>query len=158
MSNIAASTSSNLFYQARYKASAHNEQLRSRESAADCMLIDRGRLYRIESGLTNPYPEEVVLMADLYNAPELRNYYCTTSCPLGKDIPKVDIQELDRIAVKALSSFRKIAAAKEKFLDVVEDGVVTEEERPELDEVMNILDEVSTIANSLRVWAEKNLK
>ncbi len=36
-------------------------------------------------------------------------------------------------------------------MDVVEDGVVTEEERPELDEV-------STIANSLRVWAEKNLK
>ena len=68
MSNVAASTSSNIFYQARCKASTHNEQLRSRESAADYMLIDRGRLYRIESGLTNPYPEEVVLMADLYNA------------------------------------------------------------------------------------------
>ena len=95
MSNIATSTSSNIFYQARCKASTHNEQLRSRESAADYMMIDRGRLYRIESGLTNPYPEEVVLMADLYNAPELRNYYCTTACPLGKDLPKVDVQDLD---------------------------------------------------------------
>lgn len=108
MSNIATSTSSNIFYQARCKASTHNEQLRSRESAADYMMIDRGRLYRIESGLTNPYPEEVVLMADLYNAPELRNYYCTTACPLGKDLPKVDVQDLDRITIRVLHTFRKV--------------------------------------------------
>lgn len=158
MSNIAASTSSNTFYQARCKASAHNEQLRSRESAADCMLIDRGRLYRIESGLTNPYPEEVVLMADLYNAPELRNFYCREMCPLGCDTPKLELEDLDRISVRALSSFRKMSAAKEMLLDIVEDGVVSEEEKPELDKVMSTLDEVASIAQSLRVWVEKNLR
>lgn len=45
MANIAEKTSSNMFYQARYKASTHNEQLSSREGAADIMSIDRGRLY-----------------------------------------------------------------------------------------------------------------
>ena len=107
MANVAAKTIANAFYQARCKASSHNEQLKSREGAADIMSIDRGRLYRIESGLANPYPEEVHLMADLYNAPELRNFYCTEICPLGCDVPKVDIQDLDRISIKALSSFRK---------------------------------------------------
>ncbi len=81
MANIAAKTSSNVFYKARCAAAAHNEQLSSREGAADIMSIDRGRLYRIESGITNPYPEEIRLMADLYNAPELENYYCTNICP-----------------------------------------------------------------------------
>lgn len=76
MANVTAKTSSNIFYKARYKASTHNEQLSSREGAADIMSIDRGRLYRIESGIANPYPEEIHLMADLYNAPELENHFC----------------------------------------------------------------------------------
>ncbi len=48
MANIAAKTASNIFYLARCNASTHNEQLSSREGAADIMSIDRGRLYRIE--------------------------------------------------------------------------------------------------------------
>ena len=112
MSNIAAKTSSNAFYQARCKASTHNEQLSSREGAADIMSIDRGRLYRIESGVTNPYPEEIHLMADLYNAPELRNYFCKNCCPLGEDVPEVSTSELDRITIKALSSFKRLGENK----------------------------------------------
>lgn len=75
MANVTAKTSSNIFYKARCEAATHNEQLSSREGAADYMSIDRGRLYRIESGIAVPYPEEIRLMADLYNAPELENYF-----------------------------------------------------------------------------------
>lgn len=50
MANVTAKTSSNIFYKARCEAATHNEQLSSREGAADYMSIDRGRLYRIESG------------------------------------------------------------------------------------------------------------
>ncbi len=39
MSNITAKTSSNVFYKARCRASAHNEQLSSREGAADNIFI-----------------------------------------------------------------------------------------------------------------------
>lgn len=116
MANITAETSSNKFYQSRCEASTHNEQLSSREGAADIMSIDRGRLYRIEKGVANPYPEEVDLMADLYNAPELVNYYCTNVCPLGKCIPKAGIADLDRISLKALSVFRKLEGTKQDFL------------------------------------------
>lgn len=88
MSNITAQTSANVFFKARCEAAKHNDSLSSREGAADIMSIDRGRLYRIESGIANPYPEEIRLMADLYNAPELENYYCTNMCPLGGDMPR----------------------------------------------------------------------
>ena len=44
MANITAKTSSNVFYKARCNAATHNEQLSSREGAADYMSIDRGRL------------------------------------------------------------------------------------------------------------------
>lgn len=122
MSNITARTSANVFYKARCEAATHNEQLSSREGAADIMSIDRGRLYRIESGIANPYPEEIHLMADLYNAPELENYFCKNVCPLGGDIPKAEIADLDRIVVRTLSTFRKLGDTKELLLDITEDG------------------------------------
>lgn len=108
MANVTAKTSSNIFYKARCEAATHNEQLSSREGAADYMSIDRGRLYRIESGIAVPYPEEIRLMADLYNAPELENYFCRTMCPLGCEMPKAELANLDRITVRTLSVFRKI--------------------------------------------------
>lgn len=46
MANLTAKTSSNIFYKARCEAATHNEQLSSREGAADYMSIDRGRLLR----------------------------------------------------------------------------------------------------------------
>ena len=157
MANIAAKTSSNVFYKARCAASAHNEQLSSREGAADIMSIDRGRLYRIESGIANPYPEEIHLMADLYNAPELENYYCTNICPLGGEMPKADLADLDRISLRALSTFRKIGETKELLLDITEDGVISEDEKGDLNKVLENLGELEQIAQSLKLWVKKNL-
>lgn len=157
MPNITAKTSSNVFYKARCEAAKHNEQLSSREGAADIMSIDRGRLYRIESSIINPYPEEIRLMADLYNAPELENHYCTSMCPLGKDMPKADLADLDRISIKALSTFRKLGETKELLLDITEDGVIDDSEKPQLDKILGTLDELEQVAQSLKLWARKNL-
>lgn len=157
MSNITASTSSNAFYQARCKASTHNEQLKSREGAADIMMIDRGRLYRIEKGATNPYPEEVLLMSDLYNAPELGNYYCTNACPLGKDFPKVDVQDLDRITIRVLNTFRKINGTKEMLLDITADGIIDADEQEDMQKILETLEEMEQVTQSLKLWVKKNL-
>lgn len=157
MANVTAKTSSNKFYKARCEAATHNEQLSSREGAADIMSIDRGRLYRIESGIANPYPEEIRLMADLYNAPELENYYCTNICPLGRDMPKADLADLDRISIRALSTFRKIGETKEILLDITADGVIDESEKADMEKILENLEELEQVAQSLKLWVKKNL-
>lgn len=157
MANLTAKTSSNIFYKARCEAATHNEQLSSREGAADYMSIDRGRLYRIESGIAVPYPEEIRLMADLYNAPKLENYYCRTMCPLGSEIPKAELADMDRITIRTLSTFRKIGETKEMLLDITEDGVIDENEKPQLEEILKNLEEVEEIAQSMKLWIKKNL-
>lgn len=157
MANIAAKTSSNVFYKARCEAATHNEQLKSREGAADIMSIDRGRLYRIESGIANPYPEEAHLMADLYNAPELRNYYCTEICPLGCEITKASVEDLDRITIRAISAFRRLNETKELLLDITEDGIVSDNERQYMSKVLENLEELEGIAQSLKIWVKKNM-
>ncbi len=157
MANIAAKTSSNVFYKARYEAAKHNERLSSREGAADIMSIDRGRLYRIESGIASPYPEEIHLMADLYNAPELENYFCTNLCPLGGDIPKAEIAGLDRITVRMLSAFRELEGAKELLLDITGDGVVDGSEKADMEKIIGKLEELEAVTQSMKLWAKKNL-
>lgn len=157
MANIAPKTSSNIFFRARCEAATHNDQLSSREGAADIMSIDRGRLYRIESSIANPYPEEIHMMADLYHAPELINIYCRCICPLGGDIPEVSLDDLDRISIKALSSFRKITETKESLLDIVEDGIITDDEKPKLDVILKNLDELAAVSQNLKIWIAKNL-
>lgn len=157
MSNLTANTKSNVFYKARCEAATHNEQLSSREGAADIMSIDRGRLYRIESGIANPYPDEICLMADLYNAPELENYFCTNMCPLGVNIPKAEMADLDRISIKALSIFRKLGDTKELLLDITEDGVIDESEKADMQKILENLEELEQITQSLKLWVKKNL-
>lgn len=157
MPNITAKTSSNAFYKARCEAATHNEQLSSREGAADIMSIDRGRLYRIESGIANPYPEEIHLMADLYNAPELKNYFCKNICPLGEDIPKAEVADLDRITVRTLSAIRKLGETKELLLDITEDGVIDETEKDDMEKVLRNLEELEQIAQNMKLWIKKNL-
>ena len=66
--------------------------------------------------------------------------------------------DLDRISIKALSTFRKIAGTKEVLLDIVEDGVISESERPGLEEVISTLDEVNSITQELKAWVSKNLQ
>ena len=123
------------------------------------MSIDRGRLYRIESGIANPYPDEIHLMADLYNAPELENFYCTGICPLGGEIPKAELAELDRISLRALSTFRKIKETGELLLDITEDGVISEDEEGDLHKVIKNLEELErVIQKSENMGEEKFVK
>lgn len=94
MSKFATKASGNVWCEARYAAAKGNGRLSSREGAAEELGIDRSRLARIELGSTVPYPEEALLMADMYKSPELKNYFCREMCPLGKICPKLIAQVL----------------------------------------------------------------
>ena len=159
MPKFATKAAGNMFCQARYEAAKFNERLSSREGAAEELGVDRTRLARIELGSVTPYPEEVLLMADIYRAPELKGNYCREMCPLGKGMPKIEShQDLDRITLRALYSFKKINEAKEFLLDITADGVITEDEKPDLEKIINTLDEVNEITQNLKNWIEKTLK
>ena len=157
MANVGEKTRLNVFYKARSEASKNNEQLSSRSGASDLMCIDQGRLHRIESGVATPYPEEIRLMAELYNAPELENHYCTHMCPLGYGKPKAEIENLDRISLRALSAFRKLGSMRETLLNITEDGIISEDEKPDLEKIIANLEELEAVAQNLKLWAKKNL-
>lgn len=149
----------NVFYKARLEASRYNDRLLSRSGAAEALgYASESTISDWELGISIPTPEAILKMSDLYNAPELINTYCHNMCPLGGDVPEITAMDLDRISIKALSTFRKIAGTKEALLDIVEDGVISESERPGLEEVISTLDEVNSITQELKAWVSKNLQ
>ena len=149
----------NPFCQARLRAAEYNEKFFSKEYAAEQLHISVSQLEDYELGITKCIPPDSILrMAALYRAPELRNHYCREVCPLGEDIPVLELGDLDRITVRAMASLRKAAETKELLLDITQDGVISEEEKSSLKKILKTLDEISTIAQSLKAWAEKNLR
>lgn len=159
MSKKATKAIDNIFYKARMEAAKFNDSLNSREGASEKIGIDRTRLARIELGSLNPYPEEVLLISDTYNAPELLNHYCCHECPIGQHIAiPINQENVENIYKLSISIFNLLGAGNEMsttLLDVVEDGKITEDEKPKVDYIVGNLKKLSGLTNELVIALEK---
>ena len=159
MAKKATKAADNIFYKARMEAAACNDNLNSREGAAEQLGIDRTRLARIELGSLNPYPEEVLLMSDAYNTPELNNYFCSRMCPLGQQtVPAAELLHLDRITIRILTALGDTEFIKRTILEIVKDGVISEDEQPQVQQILTALENISKAALEMKLWVEKNLR
>lgn len=159
MPKRATKAAGNVFYEARMAAATCNDRLNSREGAAEELGVDRTRLARIERDLISPYPEEVVMMEDVYSAPQLGPYFCASLCPLGIGrVGETALVDMDRLAINVLAALRGAEQIQRIFLDVVSDGKITPEEVPRLMEIKDFLQGVADRATEMRIWIDKNLK
>lgn len=153
----------NIYCKCRMEAAKYNEKLNSRAGAAELLGYGTSTVSGWELGTDRPSPEAVLFMADLYRAPELKNHYCRSVCPLGADSPELEVLELDRISIQALYSFRKIEQTKDALLDIAADrklaegGKIAETARPALEQILGNLEELEHVTQSLKLWIKKNL-
>lgn len=173
MGKKATKAADNMYYLARCEASEGNldqnsegtplpedvrAALSSREKAAELLGIDRTRLARIELDTIAPYPEEVKIMAEVYNTPELCNAYCARECPIGKgSVREVVIDDFDRLALKALGSLKDIDSLRASLIAISEDGIIDPSELDTFNEILESLEKISTNAKALQLWAMKNI-
>ena len=70
----------------------------TRDQASELLeSIPPERIEKIENERVEPHPEEILIMAEKYKAPELCNYYCSNQCPIGQQyVPEVKIQDLKK--------------------------------------------------------------
>lgn len=149
----------NIYCRSRLEAAKYNDRLNSRAGAAELLGISESSLADYELGNTKVVPvDKVNLMADLYRAPEIRNFYCANECPIGKNcVAQLEVEELDRLTIKVLAAFKKVGYIKDTLLEITEDGVVSAEEQLEFAEVIKALDTISQNAQELKLWAEKQI-
>ena len=146
----------NVFYKARKEASSWNDRLASREGAAEETGLDRTRLAYIELNTLNPHPVEVLILSDAYNAPELCNHYCAKMCPLGMQIvAEVEVTELERAVLQLLNAFKTLPTIKESLIEIAADGVIDEDEKPTMENILARLDEVANCIQALKIYFKK---
>lgn len=158
----AVKASGNPWYEARINAAKWDDRLMSREGASELLGMSVSAVSDAELGLTKVMPvDKAVMMADVYNAPELLNYYCIHECPIGcrRAISDASV-EIERAAVK-LSSILRMETVKElkhTVEDIALDGVVSDDEMELFGETIEKLREVSKIISELEIIREKHMK
>lgn len=152
----------NVYFRARKDAAMYNEKLFSREGAAELLGISVSTLADYELGNTKVVPvDKVMLMADLYNAPELKYGYCKYECPIGKTMPlATKAKSIEGIALRMIQEFDadKLKTMKNSLVSIAADGVISENEKPELESILHKLDEMAVVISEMKLVGEKALK
>lgn len=148
MSRKAEKGCNNPFYRARMRAASVNDRLASRFSACGVIATSEKRLSLIENGLTDPHPDEVLMMSKEYNAPELENYYCSSVCPL-RAVPAIEDKSLSEIAISAFVFLENAKAMEIELLDIVADKKISEDEKVRVQKILDSFDEATRVKEEL---------
>lgn len=149
----------NVFYLARMEAAKYNDRLASREGASEVTGIDRNRIAYTELGTIYPYPEEVLVLADAYNAPEIINHFCSHLCPIGKEtVDAISTGTLESTSLKLLASTKCISTIREELVAIAEDGVIDQDEQKLMQEILEQLRRTANDIKALEMLYKKLMK
>lgn len=152
----------NVYFRARKEAAEYNDKLQSREGAAELLGVSPSTLADYELGNTKFIPvDKVVLMADLYNKPELKNGYCKHECPIGRNLPiATKTCSIEGIALRILKELDDdcVMQIKKKLVEITEDGKIDEGEVEDMKEILAKLDDLALTISELRIAGNKALR
>ena len=147
----------NRYYESRKNAAEHDERLTSREAAGELLGVSWSSLADYERGLTKVPVDVVCRMADLYKDPSLLNWYCCKECPICRnDQLATEMDDIRGIALRLLVDGDTDAISQE-IAEIAKDGVISEDEKPKMQEAMRRLEEVGKLISELQLYCQKYL-
>lgn len=143
MARQATKAVGNRYYEARIRAAKFNERLATRVGAIEFLPgVTEEMLKKYELDITRPPNIVVALMADAYNEPELRAWYCANECPLGKDCREIPEMPPERVLIRLQNAKTGVNAVASTLSDILDDGVIDGKEAAQLPELRDELLEV----------------
>ncbi len=129
----------------------------SREKASELLeTISPEKLERIENEKQLPNPDDVMIMADKYSEPNIRNFYCANQCPMGQHyVPRIMFNDLEKTVLKLLASLNSMHGKQEKLIEIAEDGKISDEELVDFINIQKTLERVSLAVDALELWTDK---
>ena len=146
------------YRECRKQAAIYNDALGSMERAAEMLGVSVNTLSNYELGVTVPPVDIIIVMADLYRAPQLKTMYCKNESLIGRCMPvAVEAGSIDNIVIRIIKQFKesRIEGLKDKLIGIAEDGKVSEEEEKELNEICQELDEMVKTVWELKLVQER---
>ena len=131
----------------------------SREKASELLDgIPPERIERIESGKFTAHPDEVILMAEKYQDPQLCNYFCANECEIGRQyVPEVKIKDLSQIVLEMLASLNSVKKRQERLIEITVDGKIEADALEDFIEIQDELERISLAVETLQLWSEQKL-
>lgn len=134
---------SNRYCQSRLKAAKYNEDFATRSKAVEHLSgVTEDSLKKYELDINRPPNIVVALMADAYNDPELRSWYCANECPLGKDCREIPEMPAERVLLRLNNAKGGIEGVVSSLSEILDDGKLDEDEVAELPKLRTELLEV----------------
>lgn len=129
----------------------------TRDTASELLeSITPERIEKIENERVEPHPEEILIMADKYKAPELCNYYCSNQCPIGQQyVPEVKIQDLSQIILKMVNSLNTVQDNQRRLIGIAADGIIDDSEIDDFIDIQEELEKISIAVEALQLWSEQ---
>ena len=131
----------------------------SREKASELLeSIPPERIEKIENEKLLPHPDDVLIMAEKYKAPELCNYYCSNQCPIGKQyVPEMKMKDLSQIVLEMVASLNSMHKRQERLIEITVDGKIDNDEIADFIFIQEELEKISITVETLQLWAEQML-
>ena len=112
------------------RAAKFNEKLLTRAGAIEFLPgVTEDSLKKYELDINRPPNIVVALMADAYNEPELRQWYCVNECPLGKDCREIPEMPAERALIRLQNSVYELEQLTRQLSLLMEDGTLDEDEK-----------------------------
>ena len=109
----------------------------SQEALADKLLVSRQAVSKWESGVTLPETDKLVTISNMFGV--------SLDYLLKEDKPtkgKPD-ENLDRIILRFLGSAQDIDEISKLLIEIMQDGIIDDEERVRFNSIMTALDEIT---------------
>ena len=136
MARQATKACGNRYFEARMRAAKWNEKLSTRAGAIDYLPgVTEDSLKKYELDITRPPNIVVALMADAYNEPELRAWYCVNECPLGRDCREIPQMPAERALIRLQNSVYEM----EQLIKIESKDAVKKRGQPSPDEADCVL-------------------
>ena len=150
----------NIYRCARIRASKKKSQLKNRETASELLGVSKDSLTNYELNLCKHIPADIVVkMSKVYEAPELLNNYCHSECPIGHiTVPPIDNSNVDNIfklSISISNILKKGNALRDKLLDILDDGIIDDSEKEDLNLILSNLKKLSGLTNELIIASKK---
>lgn len=129
----------------------------TREKAAELsVFMSPSKIEHIETGVTEPRPDEVLCLARCYNSPELINYFCCEMCAIGREVaPKAIHQNPPEIIINLLSASDKLISIKSELIRKASQTSDLIESAELYIDLQKILKEIGSCNASLYIWINK---
>lgn len=111
----------------------------SQEALADKLMVSRQAVSKWESGVTLPETDKLVIISNMFGVS--LDYLLKEDTPVRS--ASKSTENLDRVILRFLGSAQDIDEISKLLIDIIQDGVIDEDEQEKLNSIMMTLDEIT---------------